>query len=70
MNLQGTIQRRGVEFFLQTTGGDYKIHFSERERLNLSDEACGLTASAEDAPEIQPPASFPEWKSCHWLMRH
>ena len=43
----GTIKRNGYEFFLITSEGAYQIIEAEVKRLNLTNDASGLFASAE-----------------------
>lgn len=50
----GTIKRIGYEFVLHTSSGYYQIIEVEVKRLNLSNDAVGLLASAtvEEMPTM------------------
>lgn len=61
MQIKGTIRqfrRLSNVFYLETEQGEYRIHFSQRERLGLGEKCVGLKATGETADDIYPPEGW------------
>ncbi|MBD1887938.1 hypothetical protein NC996_17590 [Trichocoleus sp. ST-U2] len=69
MKIAGTIEFSGVEAFLKTDSGNYKIHSSEKARLELDrDLHEGVHAKGEEDSSIVPPQKFDGWVKNDSLM--